>query len=230
MEQPKLYIFHTNTRMATRRTSQNQEPINQQDNALDVKEILLSISEKLDNIGESLQQLVTHQHSQQQSKEENNEIYMNAISRIQEDVTRVAKIDENLFQQRETERHHREISATWSKQLKKRSQLYWQNINCENTAVFYETWINRESKIIPKKFLLKYIQGESPEEKTIRQVSILERFQAEINLLKIRAQRHHNNYTTTDEEMNSFLESRYSSENLSSLLDLWKNKTSGGGS
>ena len=58
-------------------------------------------------------------------------------------------------------------------------------------------------------------------------MSILERFQAEINLLKIRAQRHHNNYMNIDEEMNSFLESRYSSENLSSLLDLWKNETSG---
>ena len=93
-------------------------------------------------------------------------------------------------------------------------------MNCENTAVICETWNSDDKKILPKKFLLKYIPNESVEARNILRFPTFERFQAEINLLKIRARNHNNKAKQIDEEMNAFLHSKFKDEHLNNLKDL----------
>ena len=94
-------------------------------------------------------------------------------------------------------------------------------MNCENTAVICKTWNSNDKKILPKKFLLKFIPNESVEARNIRRFSTFERFQAEINLLKIRARNHNTKAKQIDEEMNAFLQSKFKDEHLNNLKDLW---------
>ena len=91
-------------------------------------------------------------------------------------------------------------------QINKRKQLYWHSLNCENTAAIYATWIQKDKKVIPKKFLLKFIRNEDPQEKRIRQQAVINEFQNEINLLNVRAVRHHTNCKRTDDEFSDFVE------------------------
>lgn len=94
-------------------------------------------------------------------------------------------------------------------------------MNCGNTATIYETWLDKEKKIIPNKLLLKFIPNEDPQEKRIPQHMVTNKLRAEINLLNIRAERHHTNYTKIDEEMSNFLEKKFEWDILSELQNLW---------
>ena len=129
------------------------------------------------------------------------------ITKIQKDVSEAVKSTNNLSNQREIFKLRKQILKTWRGQLNKRKQLFWHGLNCENTSVIYETWLNQEKKVLPKKFLLKYIANECNEDRTIRQNTTLEKFRAEITLLKIRTRRHNNKVQQTDKEMNEFLDS-----------------------
>ena len=100
------------------------------------------------------------------------------------------------------------VQPTWQKQLDKRSQLYWQ---CNNT----------EKVILPNKLLLKHLPNEPKEEWEIRKDAALRKLRDEINLLKIRAERHKQNYQKVDAEMTTFLEAHFTNKDLTDIEDLW---------
>ena len=118
-------------------------------------------------------------------------------------------------------RSRKRIMDTWKQHLNKRKQLHWHSLNNYNTAVIYETWLNNEKKIVPRKFLMKEIPNEDPNEKYIRQQAVINKFQAEIQLLKTRAERHKSNYTKVDEEMANFLQRKFNGNELIELTKLW---------
>ena len=118
-------------------------------------------------------------------------------------------------------RSRKRIIDTWKRHLNKRKQLYWHSLNSDNTAVIYETWLDNEKQIVPKKFLMKEIPNEDPNEKDIRKETVINEFQAEIQLLKIRAERHKSNYTKVEEEMAKFLQNKFNGNELAELKKLW---------
>lgn len=148
-----------------------------------------------------------------------------SMTKIQQDVSRVIAENEKRSAKQNVLTNRRKIQSTWQRQLKKRSQLYWQCMNTENTAVIYETWANGDKKIIPQKFLMKDLPNESQEEGEIRRNATLRKLHDEINLLKIRAEHHKEKYTNIDAEMNAFLESHFNDNDLADIKDLWCEET-----
>lgn len=203
--------------MSTRRSTMKSQEIQQPD----IKDILTTILEKLGNIEDVIGHLAKLHENHSQKEDNAFKAVITTMNNIHEEVAKATTINQRASIQREVDEGRRRMSRTWSNQLKKRSQHFWQSINNDNTAVIYETWLNRDDKIIPKKFLLKSIPSESNEEKSIRQNSVLEKFQTEINLMKIRANRHSTNYLNVDEEIIQLIDSSYNDEIGNKLKELW---------
>ena len=151
--------------------------------------------------------------------------FQTIIKKIQEDVSYTIYNDKTQLTREETLRHRNRMIGVWRKHLSKRKQQFWHGMNCEKTAVICETWNSDDKKILPKKFLLKFIPNESVEAKNIRRVSTFEKFQAETNLLKLRAKNHNTKAKQIDQEMNAFLQSKFKDEHLNNLKDLGVEET-----
>lgn len=202
--------------MATRRTTQSTD-----EHPGEIKEVLNVISLKLDTINESIQQIIAGQQNDKRKEGETHQAIATSINKIQENISIVVNKSEKADLNREILKQRNNILTTWKGHLNKRKQLYWQSINCENTAIIYETWLNKETKIIPRKFLMKFIRNEDAAERIIRRNSIFTQFQSEIDLLRIRADRHSAKYKQVDQEMLSFLESNYHGDIIAELQNLW---------
>ena len=98
-------------------------------------------------------------------------------------------------------------------------------MNNKNTAIIYETWYNKENKILPKKFLLKHLPNESQLERNARKTATFAKFQSEINLLRIRVKHQEEKLKQIDEEMVHFLNSQYKGNTLEELKALWIKET-----
>ena len=186
----------------------------------DLKTILNTIFEKVNNIVDSLQQISHIQANQNERDEKTMKEFQTIIKKTQEDVSYTVYNNKTQLTREETLRHRNRMIGVWRKHLSKRKQQFWHGINCENAAVICETWNSDDKKILPKKFLLKFIPNESVEARNIQRVSTFERFQAEINLLKIRMRNHNTKAKQIDEEMNAFLQSKFKDEHLNNLKDL----------
>ena len=68
---------------------------------------------------------------------------------------------------------------------------------------------------------MKEIPNEHPNETDIRKETVINEFQAEIQLLKVRAERDKSNYTKVDDEMANFLQSKFNGNELAELKILW---------
>ena len=186
-----------------------------------MKSVLSTITEKLDSINDVLHQILTQQTKKDTENQNTLESLSETVLKIQNDISESMELRKNVFNQRKTFQLRKEIIKTWKGHLNKRRQLFWHGLNCENTSLIYETWLTQEKKILPKKFLLKHIANEYIEEREIRQNTAFEKFQAEINLLKIRATRHQNKVRQIDEEMNTFLESNFTGNAQLNLKEQW---------
>lgn len=206
--------------MATRRSTRTLE-----DQPKETPELLNTICLKLDTINQSLQQIITNQQNERKRKEETYDTIITSISDIQQSVSVAVNKSEQAGIRIDVHRHRKSIAPTWQQHLNKRKQLYWDSLNNENTAVIYETWIHKETKVIPKKFLMKEISNEDAREREIRKLSVINQFKAEINLLKIRADRQNAAYKKVDDDMTSFLENHFSDDTLEELKKLWSEET-----
>lgn len=200
----------------TRRTTRTHDVVTPDE----LKNILKGISLKLDGINECLQKLCETQQNDQERKTTAYKTMEKSINSIEQNMVTIINKRESASLKNEALKQRHNIT-TWKRQLNKRKELFWQSLNCGNTAIIYETWLDKEKKIIPNKLLLKFIPNEDPQEKRIRQHMVTNKLQAEINLLNIRAERHHTNYKKIDEEMSNFLEKKFEGDILSELQNLW---------
>ena len=204
--------------MATRRSTRN---LNDEQSEPEANELLSAICLKLDNINDSLQLIIKNQQNDQNSKENQYGVIASSIQDIQNNVSISMKKSVEAESKAAIFRSRKRIIDTWKRHLNKRKQLYWHSLNSDNTAVIYETWLNNEKQIVPKKFQMKEIPNEDPNEKDIRKETVINEFQAEIQLLKIRAERHKSNYTKVEEEMAKFLQNKFNGNELAELKKLW---------
>ena len=200
----------------TRRTTRSTD-----DQPMEMKDMLNNISLKLDRINDSLEKLVRVQQASEGKNATTYDVIVNSINTIEQSLSNTIQRSENNIIKEEAWRQRRNISKTWRQLLNKRKQLYWHALNCESTAVIYETWLQRERKVIPRKFLLKNIPNEDPHEMRIRQQSAMNEFRTEINLLNTRASRHRANCTKVDEEMEEFLNQRFHGAILEEMEKIW---------
>ena len=203
--------------MTTKRSTRSQGERPEED----LKNILITISGKLDNIHGCLKQIEKNQHTSCQTNAETTKTVTTSIEKLQKTFTQVAKTTDAAAMKSEVSSKRKIIAQTWKRHMNKRKQLYWHYHNCENTSIVYSSWLAKEKKVIPKKFLLKPIKNESAEEHNIRRNSVIDKFTAEIQLLKVRSERHEAKYRKVDEDMTSFLEGKFSDNIATELIYLW---------
>ena len=151
--------------MATRRSTRN---LNDEQSEPEANELLSAICLKLDNINDSLQLTIKDQQNDQNSKENQYGVIASSIQDIQNNVSISMKKSARAESKAAIFRSRKRIMDTWKRHLNRRKQLYWHSLNSDNTAVIYETCFNNEKQIVPKKFLMKEIPKEDPNEKDIR--------------------------------------------------------------
>lgn len=198
---------------------------NAESGEIDLRTILGGISNKLDNIVDVLHEISFQHRKEYEQQETSTQAFQSSMTKIQQDVNKVIVENKKRSARQNVLTNRRKIESTWQRQLNKRSQLYWQCMNAENTAVIYETWANDDKKIIPRKFLMKDLPNESQEESDIRRSATLRKLNDEINLLKIRAERHKQKYENVDAEMNASLKSQFNEDDLADIKGLWREET-----
>ena len=187
----------------------------------EIKDVLNAIFLKLGTINNSIQQMIDDRLIDKRRKDEEQQTITTCINKIQENISVVMNKSNKADRERKILKQRHSILGTWTKQLNKRKKLYWQRHNCENTFVIYETLLNKERKVKPRKFLMKFIKNKDTENKRIRKNSVFNQFQSEINLLKIRADHHSTQCKDIDREMLNFFENHYQVDILSKLKRLW---------
>ena len=75
----------------------------------------------------------------------------------------------------------------------------------ENTAKVCETWINNSPPIIPRKMQMKPIKGEPKSQTKLREKQVIQNFQTEIELMKLRAESYEEKFKNIDSEMEELI-------------------------
>lgn len=86
--------------------------------------------------------------------DESNMYYQSPSEVIQQEINELAL-------QKEAIKIKQRIKVDWSRALNKRKQLYWKQINNACDAEQYEKWLGEESPILPRKYRLTEIPGET---------------------------------------------------------------------
>ena len=124
--------------------------------------------------------------------------------------------------EQEVEKVKQTMIQTWNQKLQKRAAEFWQMIRNENTAKIYETWKNNSSPIIPRKMPMQPIKGEPEAQTKLREKQVLQNFQTEMELMKLRAESHEEKYKKIDSEMEEIISKKVNGQRKDHLKKLWK--------
>ena len=120
-------------------------------------------------------------------------------------------------------RKKKDIISIWQNKLNTRKQAFWDHHRAKRTSETYENLLASNPPKMPRKFLPKVIEGEDPEETDIRKQLSVEKFKAEIALLKSRSQKYEKRFLKLDTEMVVYLTESFD-ENISNILtEEWSN-------
>jgi len=120
----------------------------------------------------------------------------------------------------------RRIIRTWRTNLNQRKMNFWNFYRCEKQHNIYQKWLTKETPILPKKFLIKKIDGEPKEETELRWNLTLQRFETEISLLESRKTRYEIQYKQLDAEMTKIISEIASGEVKDKMVEIWINDIS----
>lgn len=122
---------------------------------------------------------------------------------------------------KEAYRKRKEIQQLWKKSLNNRKQLYWNAYKCEKYSEIYSQWIEKESPILPQKYLIKEITGEPEEETKLRWDLAMNKFRTDIAIIKNKHSRFKSRYEEIDQQINNQI-SKIATENVSEKIkEIW---------
>ncbi|OOY96781.1 hypothetical protein BOW19_11455, partial [Solemya velum gill symbiont] len=103
--------------------------------------------------------------------------------------------------EREALQMKKSMSKLWARSLNERKQAFWNMYRNDKISKIYLNWTQKEKPILPKKFIIKEIEGECKKETEIRANFALNRLNTEILLLDARKIRYEDTYNSIDEAM-----------------------------
>ena len=136
--------------------------------------------------------------------------------------------DENNFTpdiqslQQQATKIRRSIISVWKKSINERKQAYYNHLKCRETADVYVEWSQKDKPVLPRKLRLRTIPGEHIDDKEIRIETAISAFNAEIKLMKNRAERYKVTYEKVDSEMISIFDKRANEEVSERLRMMWE--------
>ena len=181
---------------------------------------------QFESLTSAVKDLTSSNKGHHEKIEEFAETLQRAVSKIDfESLNRTVGIEvqPTLNIQAETLRIKNSMKQLWAKSLNQRKQAYWNMYKCDKTCMMYKIWREKETPILPRKFLMKEINGESAEETNIRKSLSLQKFDAEISLLLSRKRRYEERFNSIDEAMRTEIEERTSDTTHTKVLELWHN-------
>lgn len=123
--------------------------------------------------------------------------------------------------QREAFKQHKQILSTWKKNLNRRKQMFWNFYKCKEFVRIYNEWINLVNPVLPRKYLIREINGEQPEETKIRFELALHRFKTDIRLIEMKMHRYENSFKNIDSQMNEVIDNISTNETAEKLKEMW---------
>lgn len=105
------------------------------------------------------------------------------------------------YLEKEAFRKRKQLWNIWRKCLNDRKQSYWNAFKCDKYVETYSHWISKESPILPRKYLIKEIKGESEEENKLRWDLAISSFQTDISIIQSKQVRYKQKYIALDSEM-----------------------------
>ncbi|WP_179116223.1 hypothetical protein, partial [Solemya velum gill symbiont] len=100
--------------------------------------------------------------------------------------------------EREALQMKKSMSKLWARSLNERKQAFWNMYRNDKISKIYLNWTQKEKPILPKKFIIKEIEGECKKETEIRANFALNRLNTEILLLDARKIRYEDTYNSID--------------------------------
>ena len=115
----------------------------------------------------------------------------------------------------------RSILVLWRNTINTRKQAYWNYYRAQQISETFEDLLSQDPPKMPRKFLPKIIVNEPVDELEIRKLLSIQKFKAEINLQRIRAEKYKERYLKIDEDMIGKINATFK-EGISEVLkDQW---------
>lgn len=168
-------------------------------------EVLQEISSKLEIINISLRELI---NVTQESKSELLSAILSSVIKVdmpvlpRETIVGVGLEDDSfenvasdiMQSEREAYKIRQMIIRIWQKSQNERKQSYWNYLKFLNTGTIYETWVGKDTPVLPRKYRIHRIPGEPHEDEEIRKESTLHRFESDIKIMKNKSRRYELSY------------------------------------
>ena len=110
----------------------------------------------------------------------------------------------------------------WNQKIFNRRIAFWNFIKNKNKAEVYKCWIKSNPLVIPRKFQIKPIINEEESHRKIRERLTMEKFNAEIEMLTLRAISNEQRVNSIDAEMAKEIKNKAENNSETELIKLWK--------
>ena len=116
------------------------------------------------------------------------------------------------------------IIPNWRNILTKRKIEYWKYLRNSNLANIYNQWLEGDPITIPKKFQPKPVRGESEFQKELKVKLATDQMKCEIELLKVHAKNHKQQFDSIDQQIAHKIEEKFPSnqEAVTILVSKWQ--------
>ena len=116
------------------------------------------------------------------------------------------------------------IIPNWRNILTKRKIEYWKYLRNSKLANIYNQWLEGEPITIPKKFQPKPVRGESEFQKELKVKLATDQMKCEIELLKVHAKNHKQQFDSIDQQVAHKIEEKFPSnqEAVTILVSKWQ--------
>ena len=114
----------------------------------------------------------------------------------------------------------------WNQAIRNRRIQYWNYLKNHNKAEIYLSWLQTSPITLPRKLQFKEIPDEPEPQRRRREKLAMDNFQAEIDLLQMRARANEEKFETTDFEMEQLIKEKSNGNVQKNLIQLWKSDCS----
>lgn len=198
----------------------------------EVKEFLSQILDKLSHIDESIKESNKDQSTTPSQVSETIKIMQTTADSLKniegifnqrpQEVDPTILIDSTeLSFKREAEKIKQTFIQKWNHELKLRRIYFWNMLKNKNKADIYLNWLESSPIVLPRKLQFKEISEEPEQQRRRREKLAMDQFQAEIDLLQMRAKANEEKCDTVDLEMEQLIKTKANGNIAKNLLFLW---------
>ena len=195
--------------------------------------ITYTLEDKLTRILETLIDLKEEVKILRKDKNSNTDTICEAIHKSSNSIAKElttfnnkqAEMIKNIIPTPETnEQNFEKVIPNWKNILTKRKVEYWKSYRNLKLSNIYNKWLENDPVTIPKKFQPKPIRGESEFQKELKTKLATDQMKCEVELLKVHAKNHQQQYESIDRQIAHKIEEQFPSnqDNVAIWISKWQ--------